>query len=71
VSTQIDVTRFAERVERLCDFLLSKMEPGVGGADVNIIHELKSEATRIQFDFNTEALIGLDDYMRGLPTKET
>lgn len=66
---QIDPREFAERVERLCDFILSQAEGRE--TDLNIIHKLKEDAADIQAKINSFSgisLTGLDEHMRGLTT---
>ena len=67
---RLEIKDFARRVEHLCDFLLSKTEKD-GSKDRKIIEDLKEDAADIQFDqaeIASGAFIGLDDYMKGLPT---
>lgn len=63
-----DIKRFAERVERLCDFLLEGMNKD-GSADVDVILKLKKDAVSLQdIKQNSNMSIqGLDEYMRGIP----
>lgn len=46
VFEEAEVKRFAERVERLCDFLAEKASHG---DDRNAIDELREEAANMQF----------------------
>jgi hypothetical protein len=64
----VDIKEFAIRVERLCDFLLAKMEKD-GSKDVVTLQNLKEEAANIQIN-NTnvvsESISGLSEYMKGV-----
>jgi len=64
----VDIRAFAERVERLCEFLLDKVDKD-GSDDVVVIQKLQEEAAEIQAE-NVSAfpLSSLDDYMRSLTT---
>lgn len=70
---KIDVKAFAERTERLCDFLLAKLaeEKGMHGSpDQLVLQDLKEEAATIQafgIKASLETLDGLSDYMAGVP----
>lgn len=65
-----DIKDFAERVERVCDFFLAKIERD-GSHDVRVIEDLKNDALHIQSSRNPLNLVtGLDDFMRGMPEKE-
>lgn len=58
---------FARRVERLCDFLLSKTDRN-GSDDVAILEDLKEEAADFQQQVEVDVDIdGLKDYMSGTP----
>lgn len=64
-----DIKDFAERVELLCDFLISKAQKD-GRADILVIQKLKERAADIQAANLDEALTdltitGLDKHMRG------
>jgi hypothetical protein len=62
-----DVVAFARRVERLCDFLLDKVERD-GSNDVVMIQDLREEARDMQADdaeLKFQTLEGLADYMKG------
>jgi hypothetical protein len=63
----IDIKEFAERVERVCDFLLDKVKKD-GSDDIRVLQQLKDDAADIQTDEipNIRILGGLDDYMRGV-----
>jgi hypothetical protein len=63
-----DITEFAERVERMCEFILEGVEKD-GSEDVVIIQKLKKDAADLQFiKKNANVSIeGLDAYIRGLP----
>lgn len=68
---EIEITDFARRVERLCDFLLSQVKgtEESGSDDIGVIKELKEDAANLQF--NNVALVsntvkGLDTFMKGL-----
>jgi len=65
---KIEIKDFAERVEHVCDFFLSRSEAD-GSSDRKVLEDLKEEAADIQFDqveITSGAYIGLDDYIRGI-----
>lgn len=68
---KIEIKDFARDVEKLCDFLLTKIVNEQGAddsADQRIILDLKETAADIQFDkvqVISETLFGLADYMKG------
>lgn len=71
----VNITKFAERVERLCDFVLDKLkdETGRRSEDINVIKDLKEDAANIQFNRSgsaSETFTGLHDYMQGIPSVE-
>lgn len=72
----VEIREFAERVERLCDFLLGKLssENGRNGtADIVIIEQLKDDAADIHtgnVKVIAETLTGLSDYMKGGSSNE-
>lgn len=62
------VKEFAEKVERLCEFLLDRVPDSVEREEVI---KLKEAAGDLQFDSSCENLFeGLSDHIRGIP-KET
>lgn len=67
ILTVNDIRGFAERVERLCDFLLQGLEAD-GSPDVVILQILKEDAADLQnITKNANISIkGLDDFMRGI-----
>jgi len=68
MTQKVDIKEFAIRVERLCDFLLAKMDKD-GSNDVVALQNLKEEAANIQIN-NTnvvsESIFGLSEYMKGV-----
>lgn len=62
-----DIRTFAEKVERLCEFLLVGMDKD-GSEDVIAIQKLKDEAADIQnITRNANVSVaGLADYMKGV-----
>jgi phosphopantetheine adenylyltransferase len=68
MTKKVDIKEFAERVERLCEFLLAKMEKD-GSDDVVTLQDLQDEAADIQSN-NTnvvsESIAGLSEYMKGV-----
>jgi hypothetical protein len=68
MTQKVDIKEFAIRVERLCDFLLAKVEKD-GSNDVIALQKLKEEAADIQIN-NTnvisESISGLSEYMKGV-----
>lgn len=62
-----DIQNFAERVERLCDFLLDDIEKN-GTRDVVVLQKLKEDAANIQFiDHNSFIMTeGLADHILGV-----
>jgi hypothetical protein len=68
MSKAFDLKDFAQRVERLCDFILDRTEERNGSTDLRVIEDLKQEAADIQFEQLQPATItveGLSDYMKG------
>jgi hypothetical protein len=71
--SEVDVTEFARRTERLCDFLLVKMfdeEGRVGSTEQKILEDLKDDAVNLQMfgaRMTVKSLDGLDEFMHGLP----
>lgn len=71
MTRDLNIKEFAERVERLCDFMISKMNND-GSKDLQVFQDLKEDAADIQTDrvrINEQTIEGLDDYMRGIPPK--
>ena len=69
---EVDLKEFVRRVERLCDFFLSKVPDNLGKdaiQDLRIIQDLKEDALNIQFDtvevIGAGTFEGLHDYMTG------
>mgnify|MGYP003575378356 CR=1 FL=1 len=63
------VKEFAEKVERMCEFLLDKVPEGSDDR-VEII-KLKEAAGDLQFDPNYEGLFdGLGAHIRGMPKEK-
>lgn len=60
-----EVTDFAMRVERMCDFFIDKVSGEIGSDDLAALHDLKDEASRMQ-DVPSHLFEGLDKYMRGM-----
>ena len=72
----IEIREFAQRVERLCDFLLNRMrEEGTKdkSANARIIEDLRDDAADIQFNRTQipDIFDGLEAYVRGIPQIET
>lgn len=71
--SEVDIKKFAERVERLCDFLLDKMsiETGLTGSESQkILEDLKDDAANIKMfggRMAEKTLDGLHEFMRGFP----
>lgn len=65
---QIAVKDFAARVERLCDYFLSKIERN-GSSDRKVLEDLKEISADIQFDrvevVGINSIEGLHDFMLG------
>lgn len=63
-----DVRAFAEKVERLCEFLTQGMEKD-GSEDVVAIQKLQDEAADIQQITRNDnvSVAGLANYMKGVP----
>lgn len=64
----VDIKDFAIRVERLCEFLLAKMDKD-GSKDVVALQNLKEEAADIQADNSnviSESISGLSEYLKGV-----
>ena len=62
-----DIKTFAERVERLCDFLLAGLEKD-GSDDVVVLQKIKEDAADLQnISRNSNVSIkSLSDHMKGL-----
>jgi len=68
MTQKVDIKEFAIRVERLCDFLLAKMDKD-GSNDVIELQKLKEEAADIQLNNSnvvSESIFGLSEYMKGV-----
>jgi hypothetical protein len=67
---EFDFREFAERVERLCDFILSRIPND--SADKRVVEQLKEDAADFQtkYEFHSISLFGLDDHMRGILTQK-
>lgn len=74
-----NIKRFAEQVERLCDFLVDRIseETGRNGSeDLKIIEQIREDAANLQFKGSgiaSETIHGLADYISGIhipPTNE-
>lgn len=71
MSRNVDVSEFARRVERLCDYLLDKVrnEKGMdGSSDLRVIQNIKEDATDLALFHGAPVsanLEGLSDYMKG------
>ena len=63
-----DIKNFAERVERLCDFLLEGLEKD-GSDDVVELQKMKKDAADLQFITRNAnvSIEGLSSYIRGIP----
>lgn len=64
---EVDINEFAQKVERLCDFLISKATKN-GTDDIRVLQDLKEDAANLQFDKRTlagEAIAGLSAFMKG------
>jgi len=72
MNKELDIKEFAQRVERVCDFLIDKAGREIGvhaQNDLNVIKKLKEDAADIQFDqviVGSHTLLGLEAHMRGL-----
>ena len=62
---EIELLDFLRRVERLCDFLLDKVEFKDGSVDIAVIQDLKNDAADLQVNHDNINLEGLHTYMRG------
>lgn len=62
---EIEFLDFLRQVERLCDFLLDKVEFKDGSADIAVIQNLKDDAADLQVNHDNINLEGLHSYMRG------
>ena len=70
MTRELDLDEFAGRVERVCDFMLSRTK-GDGSQDLKVLQDLKSDAADIQTGVVTlndarQSLTGLHDYMNGV-----
>lgn len=62
----VDTEEFGTKVERLCEFLLDRVDKD-GSADVRVIQDLKEDAALLQVGKEPFVLAGLDSHMRGVP----
>ena len=62
---EIELLNFFRRVERMCDFLLDKVEFKDGSPDIAVIQDLKNDAADLQVNHDNINLEGLHTYMRG------
>ena len=64
-----DIQKFAERVERLCEFILEGVEKD-GSPDVVVLQQMKEDAADLQnITRNSNvSILGLDDHIRGIIT---
>ncbi len=62
-----DIRTFAERTERLCDFILLGMEKN-GSEDVVVIQKLKDDAADLQHITRNAniSIEGLSEFMKGV-----
>lgn len=69
----VEIRDFAQRVERLCDFLLHQVEvKDSGTTDILVIKKLREDAADIQFSrVDITKFEGLDNFMKGLIGKES
>ena len=67
-----DIRNFAERVERLCDFLLKDLKKD-GSHDVTELQDLQKDAADFQriYKSSNVSIEGLSEYIRGHPIKTT
>lgn len=68
---EVNISEFAERVERLCNFFIDQAKRD-GSDDIKVIQELKEDAANLQFSKEqrvTETLDGLAAYMKGASIK--
>jgi hypothetical protein len=67
---EIDIIELAVRIERLCDFFLSKVETRDGSHDLKVLEDLKNDAADIQFGrarvITAQPFDGLYEYMKGV-----
>ena len=67
---EIEIKEFAQRVERVCDFLLAKASDAgeTGSDDILVIEELKNDAADIQFGRKESLNLfsGLEKHVKGL-----
>ena len=64
--TASDIRDFAERVERLCDFLLDGLEKD-GSDDVVELQKIKKDAADLQSKNASVSIEGLSNHIRGVP----
>lgn len=75
MASEKEVKEFAVRVERICDFFISRISEearDLGSDDFKVLQELKDEAADLQFGVGvtTAGIEGLSDYIKGVPPKE-
>lgn len=77
MSRDLNIKEFAERVERLCDYILSRLsaeQARSGSKDVMVLERMKEDAADIQFDrvsLTENTLLGLYDHMFGVSEETT
>lgn len=68
MNREVDIREFAEKVERLCDFVLDRADTH-DSPDKRALQRLKEDAADIQFMADNkpfELLTGLDNHLRGI-----
>ena len=64
---RIDIKDFADRVERMCEFILMQVDKD-GSQDVTFVQQIKEDAADLQCipnDMNNLSIDGIHDYMKG------
>lgn len=64
MSRSDEIREFGRRVERLCEFLLDKVEDS---DERDEIIKIKEESQDIQYNPTTDLFVGLSNHIQGLP----
>lgn len=65
IARAVDLKEFAQRVERMCDFFLNRVEKN-GSQDRKVIEDLKEDAADLQIHESKSSTVdGLRNYMHG------
>lgn len=63
----VDTVDFGVRVERLCEYLLNKVDRKDDSNDIRVIQDLKEDAANLHLDMQPDIYAGLSDHLKGVP----